>query len=118
MTITGSGGRSIVIDGEQLYYVRGPGADPGTPRKYGQFANYYTGTISETTAHWSPEVYVGQFYTQSSVVLGFYHELLEFAQALLEDRPFSRADLADCRLICRIGELFREGPGRLIEING
>jgi len=115
---TGSAGRSILIQGTRLLYVRAPAADPGGHRRYGQFANYYTGDPEQAAALWEPETDLGQLYTNGGVVLGYYDELREFSEALLEGRAFSRAHLEHCRQICLIAEKFRLGPGKMIDLGG
>lgn len=117
LEVSGDRGRTVIIEGTRLHYLRGPGADPESPRNYGQFSNYYSGTPDETSAFWSPEVNLGQLYANGGVVLGYYDELRAFTDFVLGEGEITRGSLEHCRQICRAGEKFREGAGRMIELN-
>ena len=105
--LVGSNNSHIVVDNNfKLSLHRLP--DLG----YGNAPNFYIGSPEEATAVWEPEMTYGQFYNSSGIIQGFIPELLEFSQALKENRSVSHGTLNDALVITRIFEAFAKGPGK------
>ena len=111
-TIISDKGRHIVVDNNirVMYHRDAPG------RGYGTSPSYYTGTTEQTTATWEPEFSLGQLYNKGIFLLGYYGEVDEFARAVLEKRPVSKAHLGHAVEATRIFEAFANGPRALIEL--
>jgi predicted dehydrogenase len=108
-------GRRIRIENNlRLTYHQGPPPAPG--QGYGAQPDYYSGAPGEVSATWEPEFSLGQLYNKGLFIQGFYHEVQEFAQAILEKRSASAGTLEQARQVTRVFEAFAEGPGRTIEL--
>jgi predicted dehydrogenase len=111
-TIISDKGRHVIVDNNiRVSYHRDT---PG--REYGKTPNYYVGTPDQTTASWEPEFSLGQLYNKGIFLLGYYGEVNEFAQAIVEGRPVSKAHLEHACQATRIFEAFAQGPRKVIEI--
>jgi hypothetical protein len=116
-TIVGTNWRTVVVENCRVYCFQGPVPDKGAPRQeYGANPNSFTGEIGTTTALWEPEFQLGQLYSKGLFLLGYYDEVLEFANAILEKRQPTRGTLEQCWQIGHMFEKFSEGPGRMIEL--
>ena len=116
-TIVGTKCRTVVIENCRVYCFQGPAPDKGAARKgYGENDNYFTGEIGTTTALWEPEFQLGQLYSKGLFLLGYYDEVKEFAQAVLDKRQPSRGTLEQCWQLTHMFQKFSEGPGRMIEL--
>lgn len=115
VTITGTRYRAIVVENTRLYYFQGPEPD-GERRPYGAVPNYYSGPTEGTAAYWEPEFLLGQLYSKGIMLLGYYDEIREFAEAILQGRPPARGTLLQCWQMTHIFERFAEGPGKSIEL--
>jgi predicted dehydrogenase len=114
-TIVSDGGTHIVVDNNlRVSYHRGPPNEPG--RGYGNSPNFYTGQTSQTSATWEPEFSLGQLYNKGLFLLGYYHEVNEFARSILEARPPAKGTLKQAWQVTRIFEAFVQGPGRVIPL--
>ncbi len=117
VTAIGTKWQTVVVENCRVYCFQGPVPDAGTAREpYGAKANYFTGEIGTTTALWEPEFQLGQLYSKGLFLLGYYDEVLEFCNAILENRPPARGDLTMCWQIAHMFEKFAEGPGQMIEL--
>lgn len=104
--------RHIVVENNiRVTYHRGA---PGRP--YGTSPNYFTGEPEETSATWEPEFSLGQLYNKGLFLLGYYGEVNEFARAVLDHRPLTKAGLDHAIQVTRLFEAFAEGPQKLIQI--
>lgn len=116
-TIVGTKWRTVVVENCRVYCFQGPVPDAGQqPEGYGAKTNYFTGEIGTTTALWEPEFQLGQLYSKGLFLLGYYDEVLEFANAILENRQPTRGTLEQCWQIGHMFEKFSEGPGKMIEL--
>lgn len=105
------GGRHIVVDNNlTLTYHRN--ADFG----YGDETNFYKGSPNDNTAVWQPEFSRGQMFNKGLFLLGYYGVVSEFADAILENRPFVDGTLDQAWVATKIFENFLEGPNKLIKI--
>lgn len=103
------GGRHIVVDNNlTLSYHRNPDFS------YGDETSFYKGTPDENTAVWQPEFSRGQMFNKGLFLLGYYNEIQEFADALLEDREFKDGTLTQAWAATRIFEKMVEGSGKNI----
>lgn len=82
--------------------------------RYGATPSYYNGAAEQVTAVWEPEFSLGNLYNKGLFLLGYYNEVNEFANAILEDRPLVKGGLDHAWQITRIFELFAKGPGKVI----
>jgi len=114
VTSTGRvGGRHIVVDNNlTLAYHRN--ADFG----YGDETNFYKGDPDDNTAVWQPEFSRGQMFNKGLFLLGYYGVVNEFANAVLEDRPFCDGTLEQAWTATQIFEKFLEGSNKLIYLTG
>jgi predicted dehydrogenase len=113
-TIVSSVGQHIVVDNNlQVSYHRTPPPEPGTG--YGNSPNFYTGSIGQTTATWSPEFSLGQLYNKGLFLLGYYYEVNEFARSILKERSPVKGTLEQAWQVTRVFEAFVEGSGRSFE---
>ena len=107
-----SGGRHILVDNNlTLTYNRN--SDFG----YGDETNFYKGTPNENTALWYPEFSRGQMFNKGLFLLGYFDEIDEFANAVLENRPPVDGTLEQAWTATHIFEKFSEGPDKLIRLN-
>lgn len=106
-----SGGRHIIVENNLiLTYHRN--VDFG----YGDETNFYKGTPDENTAVWQPEFSRGQMFNKGLFLLGYFEEIDEFANAILEKRPLVDGTLQQAWTATRIFEKFLDGPNKLIEL--
>ncbi len=85
--------------------------------QYGCEPYYYQGGDSGASTVWEPEFSLGQLYNKGLFLLGYYGEVNEFAQAILENRPLSNGTLEQAWQATRIFECFAEGPNRVISLS-
>jgi predicted dehydrogenase len=110
-TVISDNGRHIVADNNiRVYYHRSP------EHAYGVSPDYFTGALDETGSFWEPEFSLGNLYNKGLFLLGYYDEVNEFAQAILEERAPRNGTLEQARQVTRIFEAACEGPGQLIQI--
>lgn len=103
------GGRHIVVDNNlTLSYHRNPDFS------YGDETSFYKGTPEENTAVWQPEFSRGQMFNKGLFLLGYYDEIQEFADAILENRQPIDGTLQQAWMATHIFEKMAEGPGRRI----
>jgi predicted dehydrogenase len=110
-TILGAGGRHVVVDNNvRVSLHRSP------PSRYGRTPDYFTGSPEDVSAVWEPEFSLGQLYNKGLFLLGYYHEIEEFARAVLEGRPPAKGTLEQAWQVTRVFEAFAEGPETLIDL--
>ena len=110
--ILGDKGRHIVVDNNvRVSYHRTPELGP-----YGGEPSFYRGGPGEATSVWEPEFSLGQLYNKGLFLLGYYGEVNEFAQAILQGRKLAKGTLEDAWKVTRIFEGFAEGPGKVISL--
>lgn len=110
--IVGDQGKHIIVDNNinVTYHCN-------LPLGYGDNPDFYKGPPEEATASWTPEFSLGQLYNKGLFLLGYYGEVNEFANAILEDRPVAKGTLEQARQITRIFEVFGEAvPGEMKEL--
>jgi predicted dehydrogenase len=116
-TIVGTNLRTVVIENCRVYCFQGPEPDdPDKREPYGAKPSFFTGPIGTTTALWEPEFQLGQLYSKGLFLLGYYDELLEFANSILEKRQPTRGTLLQCWQMTHMFEQFREGPSKMIDL--
>ena len=76
---------------------------------YGDKPNYYHGDLGESSAFWEPEFSLGQMYNKGICLIGYYHELFDFVDAILEQRSLVHADLNDAIAITAVFEAIAHG---------
>ena len=109
-TIVSDRGRQIIVDNNiRVTYHRDV---PGY--QYGASPSHFLGTPEQTSAVWEPEFSLGQLYNKALFLLGYYGEVTEFANAILEKRKIVKAHLDHAIQATRIFEAFAEGPGKTI----
>ena len=81
---------------------------------YGDETSFYKGTPEENTAVWQPEFSRGQMFNKGLFLLGYYDEIQEFADAILENRQPIDGTLQQAWMATHIFEKMAEGPGRRI----
>jgi len=113
--VIGDGGRCIAVENNiRVCYHRDPPYAPGTT--YGSAPDFFRGSPDETTAMWEPEFSLGQLYNKGLFLQGYWGEVNEFAQAVLEGRPPHKGTLEHAWQVTRIFEAFTEGPGKTIPL--
>lgn len=106
------GGRHIVMDNNlTLTYNR------NASFSYGDETDFYKGSPDENTAVWQPEFSRGQMFNKGLFLLGYYGEIAEFSEAILEDRPFVDGTLEQAWAATQVFEKMAEGPQRVIPLN-
>lgn len=104
-------GRHILVDNNQrVSYHRHRALG------YGNDPDFYRGAPEETTAVWQPEFSLGQLYNKGLFLLGYYHEVNEFARAILEQRAVLKGTLQDAWHVTRLFEGFAQGPDQIIAL--
>ena len=84
---------------------------------YGNNPDFYRGDIGESSAYWEPEFSLGQMYNKGICLVGYFHELGEFVDAILEERALRHADLDDAIAITAVFEAIVEGGcGRALDV--
>ncbi len=83
---------------------------------YGESADYYASPDELASLLWEPEFSLGQLYNKGLFLLGYYNEVEEFAQSVLQGRPPANGTLQQAWQVTRIFEAFAEGPGRVIAL--
>jgi predicted dehydrogenase len=97
--------RHVVVDNNiSVRYQKNP-----ENLAYGASPSYFSGESAGTV--WEPEFSLGQLYNKGIFLLGYYNEVNEFANAVLENRPVGRGGLDDAMTVTRIFEAFAKGPG-------
>ena len=103
------GGHIVVENNIRVSYRRTP-PDIG----YGATPSYFMGTAGETTAMWEPEFSLGQLYNKGLFLLGYYGEVEEFAQSVIQNKFPEKGNLDDAIVITRIFEGFAQGANKNI----
>ncbi|MCL2362748.1 MAG: IS630 transposase-related protein [Defluviitaleaceae bacterium] len=84
---------------------------------YGNSPSYYVGSPEDATAVWEPEFSLGQLYNNSFFLLGYYGEVNEFCNAILENLNVSKGHLDDGIIITKIFRAFAEGANKQTDIS-
>ncbi|HOK05348.1 MAG TPA: Gfo/Idh/MocA family oxidoreductase [Victivallales bacterium] len=104
--------RSIVVDNNiRVFYHRNP------PLGYGDNPDFYKGQPDEISSIWEPEFSLGQLYNKGLFLLGYYNEINDFVNSILNNEKNLIGNLDDAWKITRIFEAFKEGPEKLIKIS-
>ncbi len=111
MLLSERGGHVVVDNNLTVTYHR-----DAADRPYGASPSFYVGEPAKTSAVWQPEFSLGQLYNKGIFLLGYYGEVTEFANAILENRPLDRCHLTHAWQVTRIFEAFSHGAGKVIEI--
>jgi len=109
--ICGQGAHIVVDNNHKVSLHRGP---PGLG--YGDAPDFFLGNPGEVTSVWEPEFSLGQLYNGNLFLLGYYGEMREFCDAVLENRPLKKAHLDDAIIVTKIFRAFAQGENKLIEI--
>jgi predicted dehydrogenase len=105
-------GRHIVVENNfKVSYYKSWGLP------YGASPDFYTADPSQAASVWEPEMTLGQLYNKGLFLLGYYAEIREFCDAILEKRQPSGGTLEHARIITGIFEAFAKGPGRRINLD-
>jgi predicted dehydrogenase len=114
--IIGDRGRHIVVENNhRVTFHKNPPVPFG--ETYGTQPVMFQGGPGESTTLWEPEFSLGQLYNKALFLIGYWGEINEFAEAVLENRPPVKATLDDAHVVTRVFELFKEvDPGQRIEI--
>lgn len=111
--IVGQNEHHIIVENNiRLAYHRCP------MHRYGASPSFYTAEPEATSAVWEPEFSLGQLYNKGLFLLGYYHEVQAFADAVLSNTPPIHGTLDQAMHATRIFEAFAEGPGRVIALPG
>ncbi|CAN5472111.1 Gfo/Idh/MocA family oxidoreductase [soil metagenome] len=112
-TLLSSRGGQVVVDNNLTvtYHRDAPG------RSYGGVTSSYLGEPSQTSAVWQPEFSLGQLYNKGLFLLGYFGEVNEFANSILEKRRPTKCHLEHAWQVTRIFEAFAEGPGKVIKLS-
>ena len=102
----------IIIDNNfKLSYHKDP---PNL--EYGSSSTFYKGSPGETTSVWEPELSLGQLYNKGLFILGYYKEIEDFSQSIINNKPILKAGIEDAINATSIFEAFAHGPERLITL--
>lgn len=113
--ISSNNGQHIVVENNvRLAFHRSPPPEAGTG--YGSSPNFYTGSPEQTIAYWEPEFSLGQLYNKGLFLIGYYDEINEFVESILQDRQPERGTLEQAWQVTRVFEAFAEGPGKVIQL--
>ncbi len=111
-TVVSDRGRHVVAENNaRVAYHRGV---TGLP--YGVSPNYFAGGTDQASVVWEPEFTLGQLYNKGLFLLGYYGEVAEFANAVIERRPVAKAGLDHAWQVTKIFEAFAQGPRTLIAL--
>jgi predicted dehydrogenase len=103
--VVGSKGGHLVIDNNiDLHWYR-----HGEGKHYGRDPDF-TGDPDKAALHWQPEFSLGVLYNTGPFLLGYATELLHFAEAILDDKPFDCAGTDDMLHLTAIYEAFLATP--------
>jgi len=112
MIHSASKSQHIMIDNNiRLYYQRG-----GQPGPFGTIPNYYIQPPEEVSAMWEPEFSLGNVFNKGLFLMGFWGEVQEFANAILQKRKPAKGHLEHAWQCARIFEALGEGTGRVITL--
>jgi predicted dehydrogenase len=106
-------GHIVIENNLRLVLARGPELVGG----YGATTSFYGGAPEQASAVWEPEFSLGQLYNKGLFMLGYYGEVEEFAQSILQGRPPAKGTLEQAWHITRVFEAFAEGPGKVIRLS-
>ena len=110
MIVSERGSHILVDNNIRVSYHRNPVSG------YGDVPSFFCGTGEQSTAVWEPEFSLGQLYNKGLFLLGYYGEIKEFADAVLEGRSPADGNLEQAWQVTRLFEAFAEGPGRSISL--
>lgn len=104
-------GRHITVDNNHrvTYHKVGPVG-------YGDNPDFFKGGPGEASTAWEPEFSLGQLYNKGLFLLGYWGEVNEFAESILQNRPPAKAHLDHCIQATKIFEAFAQGPDHLIPL--
>ncbi len=86
------------------------------PLGYGNVPNFYIGKPEQVSAVWEPEFSLGQLYNKGLFLLGYYNEINDFAESILQNRRPSKGTLKQAWQVTHIFEAFAAGPGKQISL--
>lgn len=81
---------------------------------YGASPDFYAGKETEAASVWEPEFSLGQLYNKGLFLLGYYAEIKEFCDSIVERRPPRGGTLEQAEIITGIFQAFRKGEGKRI----
>jgi len=110
--VAGDGGVACVENNIRVTWSPNPSRE--TLGTYGREA-LFTKDGAESLV-WEPEFSLGQLYNKGLFLLGYYHELAAFCDAVLEGRPVEVGSIDDAEEAIRIYDAFAEGPGRVVDL--
>lgn len=88
------------------------------PLGYGNNPDFYKGGPEQSSCFWEPEFSLGQLYNKGLSLIGYYHELADFVEAVLEQRPLRHAGLDDALAVTAVFEALISNPfGSLVEVS-
>jgi len=106
------GGRHIIVENNlTLTYHRNPDFS------YGDETNFYKGDPNENTAIWTPEFSRGQMFNKGLFLLGYFGEINEFCEAVIEKRQPVDGTLEQAWAATHAFEKLLEGLGKRINLN-
>jgi predicted dehydrogenase len=111
MILSEHGGQVVVENNIRVLYQR-----DAASRGYGSSPSYYISDVNEASTMWEPEFSLGQLYNKGIFLLGYFGEVNEFAQSILEKRPLAKCHLQHARQITQIFAAFARGPGKAMQI--
>ena len=111
--VTGDGANIVVEDNRRLTYYR-PIQNKGF-RQYGRSSDF-TGNMSDAPIIWEPEFSQGNLYNKNIFLLGYYHEIYYFCDAVLNNKEIKIGGIDDAEEGIKIYEAFKQGPNRLTKI--
>lgn len=76
---------------------------------YGNNPDFYRGDAGACSAYWEPEFSLGQMYNKGLCLIGYFQELEEFVNAILEQRPLRHAGLEDALDVTAVFEAIAHG---------
>jgi predicted dehydrogenase len=109
--ITSDRGRHIVVENNfKVSYYK------GWALPYGASPDFYRATPGQAASVWEPEMSLGQLYNKGLFLLGYYAEVREFCDSIIEGRAPAGGTLEQARIITEIFEAFAKGPGKRISL--
>jgi predicted dehydrogenase len=90
--------------------------EDGVELLFGYEPDYFKNDAGCASAVWEPEFSLGQLYNKGLFLLGYYDEVNEFAQSIVEGRAPLNGALEQARQVLRLFEAFAHGPGKVIDL--
>ncbi len=117
MLISAAGEQAVTVENNiRVTAHRSPAVGYGVDASYFRPGQAEAADDDGASLVWEPDFSLGQLYNKGLFTLGYWGELNEFIQSILQGRPPGKGTLDQAWQATRIFEAFSQGPDKLIHL--